>query len=184
MDRVKKVREFRLNCPSPDTNHYADKPTYPVRLRYYSEERNNPALALPKVSSQNRRYIPMEVIDADVIAGSKLFLIPDISLYHFGVLTSNVHMAWMRTVCGRLKSDYSYASNVVYNTFPWPIPTEQQKQKIAQTAQAITSACIVRPAVLLPVLRNLNPGNTAKSEISYKGLFPLAAQVPIPEVCD
>lgn len=140
VDRVKKVREFRLNCPSPDTNHYADKPTYPVRLRYYSEERNNPALALPKVSSQNRRYIPMEVIDADVIAGSKLFLIPDISLYHFGVLTSNVHMAWMRTVCGRLKSDYSYASNVVYNTFPWPIPTEQQKQKIAQTAQAILDA--------------------------------------------
>lgn len=140
VDRVKKVREFRLNCPSPDTNHYADKPTYPVRLRYYSEERSNPALALPKVSSQNRRYIPMEVIDADVIAGSKLFLIPDISLYHFGVLTSNVHMAWMRTVCGRLKSDYSYASNVVYNTFPWPIPTEQQKQKIAQTAQAILDA--------------------------------------------
>ena len=140
VDRVKKVREFRLNCPSPDTNHYADKPTYPVRLRYYSEERNNPALALPKVSSQNRRYIPMEVIVADVIAGSKLFLIPDISLYHFGVLTSNVHMAWMRTVCGRLKSDYSYASNVVYNTFPWPIPTEQQKQKIAQTAQAILDA--------------------------------------------
>lgn len=140
VDRVKKVREFRLNCPSPDTNHYADKPTHPVRLRYYSEERNNPALALPKVSSQNRRYIPMEVIDADVIAGSKLFLIPDISLYHFGVLTSNVHMAWMRTVCGRLKSDYSYASNVVYNTFPWPIPTEQQKQKIAQTAQAILDA--------------------------------------------
>ena len=123
--RVKNVREFRLSCPSPDTNHYADKPTFPVRLRYYSEDRINPALALPKVSSQNRRYIPMEVIDADVIAGSKLFLIPDISLYHFGVLTSNVHMAWMRTVCGRLKSDYSYASNVVYNTFPWPEPTAQ-----------------------------------------------------------
>ena len=145
MDRVKKVREFRLSCPSPDTNHYADKPTYPVRLRYYSEERNNPALALPKVSSQNRRYIPMEVIDADVIAGSKLFLIPDISLYHFGILTSNVHMAWMRTVCGRLKSDYSYASNVVYNTFPWPNPTEQQKKKIAQSAQAILDARALYP---------------------------------------
>lgn len=145
MERVKKVREFRLSCPSPDTNHYADKPTYPVRLRYYSEERNNPALALPKVSSQNRRYIPMEVIDADVIAGSKLFLIPDISLYHFGILTSNVHMAWMRTVCGRLKSDYSYASNVVYNTFPWPNPTEQQKKKIAQSAQAILDARALYP---------------------------------------
>lgn len=145
MERVKKVREFRLSCPSLDTNHYADKPTYPVRLRYYSEERNNPALALPKVSSQNRRYIPMEVIDADVIAGSKLFLIPDISLYHFGILTSNVHMAWMRTVCGRLKSDYSYASNVVYNTFPWPNPTEQQKKKIAQSAQEILDARALYP---------------------------------------
>ena len=145
IERVKNVREFRLSCPSPDTNHYADKPTFPVRLRYYSEDRINPALALPKVSSQNRRYIPMEVIDADVIAGSKLFLIPDISLYHFGVLTSNVHMAWMRTVCGRLKSDYSYASNVVYNTFPWPEPTAQQRQKIEQTAQAILDARALYP---------------------------------------
>ena len=145
MERVKNVREFRLSCPSPDTNHYADKPTFPVRLRYYSEDRINPALALPKVSSQNRRYIPMEVIDADVIAGSKLFLIPDISLYHFGVLTSNVHMARMRTVCGRLKSDYSYASNVVYNTFPWPEPTDQQRQKIEQTAQAILDARALYP---------------------------------------
>ena len=73
MERVKNVREFRLSCPSPDTNHYADKPTFPVRLRYYSEDRINPALALPKVSSQNRRYIPMEVIDADVIAGVNVF---------------------------------------------------------------------------------------------------------------
>ena len=87
----------------------------------------------------------MEVIDADVIAGSKLFLIPDISLYHFGVLTSNVHMAWMRTVCGRLKSDYSYASNVVYNTCPWPEPTAQQRQKIEQTAQAILDARALYP---------------------------------------
>ena len=87
----------------------------------------------------------MEVIDADVIAGSKLFLIPDITLYHFGVLTSNVHMAWMRTVCGRLKSDYSYASNVVYNTFPWPTPTEQEKHKIEQTAQAILDARALYP---------------------------------------
>lgn len=145
LERVKQVREFRCNCPSPDTQHYADKPTYPVRLRYYSEERTTPALALPKVSSQNRRYIPMEVINANVIAGSKLFLIPNISLYHFGVLTSNVHMAWMRTVCGRLKSDYSYASNVVYNTFPWPTPTDAQKEKIERTAQAILDARALYP---------------------------------------
>ena len=154
MERVKNVREFRLSCPSPDTNRYADKPTFPVRLRYYSEDRTNPALALPKVSSQNRRYIPMEVINADVIAGSKLFLIPDISLYHFGVLTSNVHMAWMRTVCGRLKSDYSYASNVVYNTFPWPESTAQQRQKIEQTAKTILDARLLYPDSSLADLYN------------------------------
>ena len=145
VDRIAKVRDFRLACPSPDTNRYADLPTLPVRLRYYSEDRNTDALAIPKVSSQNRRYIPMDVIGADVIAGSKLFLVPSVGLYTFGVLTSNVHMAWVRTVCGRLKSDYSYASNVVYNTFPWPTPTDAQKARVEQTAQSILDARALYP---------------------------------------
>lgn len=106
LDRIEKVREFRLSCPSPDTNRYAELPMLPVRLRYYSEDRNTEALAIPKVSSQNRRYIPMDVISADAIAGSKLFLVPSVGLFAFGVMTSNVHMSWVRTVCGRLKSDY------------------------------------------------------------------------------
>lgn len=140
VERIKNVRDFRLSCPSPDTNRYAELPTLPVRLRYYSEDRNTSALAIPKVSSQNRRYIPMDIIEADVIAGSKLFLVPTADLFDFGIMTSNVHMAWVRTVCGRLKSDYSYASNVVYNTFPWPDPTEAQKRKIEKAAQDILNA--------------------------------------------
>ena len=97
-------------------------------------------IALPKVSSENRQYIPMGYLNSDVIAGDKLFVIPDASLYHFGILTSSVHMAWMRVVCGRLKSDYSYSINVVYNNFPWPDATEEQKKQIEVTAQGILDA--------------------------------------------
>ena len=82
----------------------------------------------------------MGYMGKNVIAGDKLFVIPDATLFHFGILTSNVHMAWMRAISGRLKSDYSYSINVVYNNFPWPTPTEEQKVKIEQTAQAILDA--------------------------------------------
>ena len=94
-------------------------------------------IAIPIVSSANRRYIPMEWLPADIIPGNKLFIIEEATLYHFAVLTSNVHMAWMRRVSGRLKMDYSYSKNIVYNNFPWPAPTERQKTRIEQTAQNI-----------------------------------------------
>jgi hypothetical protein len=97
-------------------------------------------VALPKVSSENRKYIPIDYLTSNIIPGDKLFCMQEASLYHFGVLTSNVHMAWMRAVCGRLKSDYSYSNTIVYNNFPWPTPTEEQKAKIEQTAQAILDA--------------------------------------------
>lgn len=105
-------------------------------------EQLNPdkAIVIPKVSSERRKYVPMGYLGNDTIAGDKLFIIPDAEIYHFGVLTSNVHMAWMRAVCGRLKSDYSYSINVVYNNFSWPEPTPAQKAKIEQTAQAILDA--------------------------------------------
>ena len=102
-------------------------------------------VAIPKVSSENRRYIPMDYLPAEMIPGDKLFMLQGASLYHFGVLTSNVHMAWMRAVCGRLKSDYSYSNTIVYNNFPWPEPTEEQKAKIEQTAQAILDARALYP---------------------------------------
>lgn len=87
----------------------------------------------------------MGYLGKETIAGDKLFIIPDATTYHFGVLISNVHMAWMRAVCGRLKSDYSYSINVVYNNFPWPTPTDKQKAKIEQTAQAILDARALYP---------------------------------------
>ena len=87
----------------------------------------------------------MGYLDDTVIAGNKLFMISDATLFHFGVLTSNVHMAWMRTVAARLKSDYTYSKDVVYNNFPWPTPTEEQKAKIEETAQAILDARALYP---------------------------------------
>ena len=102
-------------------------------------------IAVPKTSSERRRYIPLGFLDASVIASDLLFLIPDAALFHFGVLESNVHMAWMRTVCGRLKSDYRYSKDIVYNNFPWPTPTDAQKAKIEQTAQAILDARALYP---------------------------------------
>ncbi len=93
--------------------------------------------------------MPIEYLKADILAGDKLFQMPHASLYHFGVLTSNVHMGWMRAVCGRLKSDYSYSNTIVYNNFPWPNPTEEQKAKIEKTAQAILDVRALYPNATL-----------------------------------
>ncbi len=82
----------------------------------------------------------MAYLHNDVIPTNQIQTIPNASLYHFGILTSNVHMAWMRVVCGRLKSDYRYSKDIVYNNFPWPVPTDEQKAKIEATAQAILDA--------------------------------------------
>lgn len=87
----------------------------------------------------------MGVMSPDMLCSDLVFIIPDAGLYHFGVLTSNVHMAWMRTVCGRLKSDYRYSKDIVYNNFPWPTPTDAQKARIEQTAQAILDARALYP---------------------------------------
>ncbi len=97
-------------------------------------------IAIPKTSSQTRRYIPMGFLESNVISGDAIRILPETNLYIFGVLTSNVHMAWMRTVAGRMKSDYSYSNTIVYNNFPWPEVTESQKEKISKTAQAILDA--------------------------------------------
>ena len=102
-------------------------------------------IAFAKVSSEHRRYIPFGFLTDEIIPGDKLFTIPNATLYMLGILTSNVHMAWMRTVCGRLKSDYSYSTTIVYNNFPWCRPTDEQKAKIEQTAQAILDARALYP---------------------------------------
>ncbi len=141
MERVKAVREYRLASPSAGTVKLADKPT-----RFHVE--NMPKghyVVIPEVSSEKRRYIPIGYLDDSKLCSNKLRLVPSATLFIFGVLESNVHMAWMRCVCGRLKSDYDYSIKIVYNNFPWPTPTEQQKAKIKQTAQAILDARALYP---------------------------------------
>lgn len=136
MKRVEAVRAFRLESAKAATRKKAETPTLFDEVR----ECHSDYVAIPKVSSEQRHYIPMEFLHKEIIPGDKLFMMPDASLYHFGILTSSIHMAWMRATCGRLKSDYSYSNTIVYNNFPWPNPTEKQKAKIEQTAQAILDA--------------------------------------------
>jgi len=138
---VEKVRNERLASKSPGSVKLADRPTH-----FHVE--NMPKgefIVIPVVSSENRKYIPMGYLNDSVLCSQKLMLMPNGTLYHFGILESNVHMAWMRTVGGRLKSDYSYSKNVVYNNFPWCTPTDEQKAKIEQTAQAILDARALYP---------------------------------------
>ena len=141
MKRVEAVRQLRLASKSAGTVKLGDRPT-----RFHVE--NMPEgtyIVVPEVSSERRRYVPMGYMDDSVLCSNKVRLMPDATLYHFGILTSNVHMAWVRAVCGRLKSDYDYSIKIVYNNFPWPTPTDNQKAKIEQTAQAILDARALYP---------------------------------------
>lgn len=141
LKRVESVRNFRLSSSSAGTVKLADKPT-----RFHVE--NMPTdnyIIIPKVSSEKRKYVPIGFLPPDILASDLVFLIPSATLYHLGVLTSNVHMAWMRAVCGRLETRYRYSKDVVYNNFPWPTPTDAQKAKIEQTAQAILDARALYP---------------------------------------
>lgn len=133
LKRVQAVRDFRLASKSAGTRKIADKPT-----RFHVENMpNGNYMLIPRVSSEKRRYVPIGYINEGVLSSDSVHITTNATLYHFGILTSNVHMAWMRVVCGRLKSDYRYSKDIVYNNFPWPTPTEEQKQKIEHTAQAI-----------------------------------------------
>ncbi len=135
MKRIEACKKDRENAPDPGRRKLAETP-------HLFRETNNPGtyIIVPSVSSERRRYIPMGFLNSETIPTNLVLIIPDSTLYHFGVLESNVHMAWMRAVCGRLKSDYRYSKDIVYNNFPWPTPTEAQKLKIEQTAQAILDA--------------------------------------------
>ena len=141
LKRIEAVRNFRLSSPSEGTRKIAEKPT---RFHVENMPRGN-YLLVPRVSSENRRYIPMGFMTPNDLASDAVQIVPDASLYDFGVLTSNVHMAWMRTVAGRLKSDYRYSAKIVYNNFPWPKVTEEQREFISKTAQAILDARSLYP---------------------------------------
>ena len=139
--RVEKVREVRLQSTAEPTRRAADRPTQFFSPSIPSDD----YIAIPEVSSENRRYIPIAFLDKSVFVSNKVWMVQSNSLYVFGVLTSNVHNAWMRVVSGRMKSDYSYSAAIVYNNFPWPDPTEAQRQKIEQTAQGILDARALYP---------------------------------------
>ena len=135
-ERVKAVKVFREASTRKGTQKLANKSWLFAEIR-------QPAgryIAIPQVSSESREYIPMDWLDDSVIPGNALHIIPDATLYHFGILTSRVHMAWMRRVCGRLEMRYRYSKNIVYNTFAWPDPSPEERAVIERTAQEILDA--------------------------------------------
>ena len=127
---------MRLASSKEATRKFAD---YPMRFMEIRQP-DSDYILVPSHSSENRRYMPLGFMGVDVIASDSTLIIPNATLYHFGILTSNVHMAWMRVVCGRLKSDYRYSNTIVYNNFPWPTITPEQEAEISRTAQAILDA--------------------------------------------
>ena len=173
MKRIAAVRDFRLASSSPGTVKLADKPT-----RFHVE--NMPTdtyLLIPRVSSERRFYIPIGFMSADTLTSDSAHIAMGATLYHFGVLTSLVHNAWLRVVCGRLKSDFRYSKDIVYNNFPWPDVTEEQKAKIEGTAQAILDARQVYPdasmadlygnLILFPELMKAHRANDAAVMEAY-----------------
>ena len=136
MERLETVKNFRLKSTRQATRELA---ATPGKFAFVSHE-DKSYLLVPSVSSERRYYIPMGFMPADIIASNLCLVIPDATLYHFGVLSSTMHMAWMRAVCGRLKSDYRYSAGIVYNNFPWPEPTDAQHQTIETAAQAVLNA--------------------------------------------
>ena len=135
VERLERVRTGRLKSPTASVRDYARYPT----LFTQDRQPDTDYLALPEVSSENREYIPIAVLPPTVIASNKLQIIPGAPVHYLGILTSAMHMAWMRTVAGRLKSDYSYAP-AVYNSFPWPEMTAPQQVRIAELSQNVLEA--------------------------------------------
>ena len=135
MSRIEQCKNNRLLMKDKSSQKLAQSPAL-------FRDTNNPSryIALPMVSSERRTYLPMDYLDENYIPTNQVQTIPNAELYHFGILTSSIHMAWMRVVAGRLKSDYRYSKDIVYNNFIWADATDEQKEKISKTAQAILDA--------------------------------------------
>lgn len=142
MQRITKCKESRENSKAAGIRKFAATPTLfaqrtqPMGVDY---------ILIPRVSSERRRYIPMGFLNSNVIVTDAVQIVPNATIYEFGVLTSTIHMNWMRAVAGRLKSDYRYSKDIVYNNFPWPKPTDEQRAKIEETAQGILDARALYP---------------------------------------
>lgn len=173
LERIKNVKEFRLKSTKEATRRKAKTPTL------LDEERipNSDFLVMPVVSSENRDFIPIAYKNPPDICYASAFFIENADLYLFGILNSTMHNAWMRTITGRLKSDYRYSNTIVYNNFPFPNPTDEQKAKIEQTAQAILDARsqfpeasladLYNPLTMPPVLRKAHEANDKAVEKAY-----------------
>ncbi|MBO5668595.1 MAG: class I SAM-dependent DNA methyltransferase, partial [Lentisphaeria bacterium] len=169
LKRVDNVRNFRLASKSEGTRKIADKPT---RFHVENMPKGN-YIVLPETSSERRHYTPIGFLDSSVLCSNAVRLIPSATLYHFGILTSSVHMAWMRVVAGRLEMRYRYSANIVYNNFPWPSSDRSDwsdlSDKISKTAQAILDARALHPdcsladlydeATMPPELRKAHQAN-------------------------
>ena len=147
MERVEAVRAFRKASKSEPTRKLGDTPT-----RFHVEfVPHGPYLLIPRHSSERRQYIPMGYLGSDTFAGDSCLVVPAATPYHFGVLTSEMHMAWVRQVCGRLKSDFRYSNKLVYNNFPWPQDaTAKQQAAVTAAAEAVLAT---REALGTPTLR-------------------------------
>jgi hypothetical protein len=130
LKRVEAVRDYRLKSKRPNTREIAEKPT----RFHYENMPESEFLVVPEVSSERRQYIPVGFFEPDILASNLLKIVPNATLFHFGVLQSLMHMAWVRTVCGRLKSDYRYSVGIVYNNFPWPENPDAEKMKAVEAA--------------------------------------------------
>ncbi|MBQ9496482.1 MAG: class I SAM-dependent DNA methyltransferase [Selenomonadaceae bacterium] len=136
MRRLEAIKNFRAKSSAAPTRKAAETP-----YKFFSTPQGNePYLCIPEVSSERRRYIPIGFMTPEVIASNKILIVPSATIYHFGVLTSSIHMAWMRAVAGRLEMRYQYSGSVVYNNFPWAEPSAPQKKLIESTAQKILDA--------------------------------------------
>ncbi len=142
MERIQKCKEVRQNSIAAAIRKFADTP---MLFAQVTQPEGKEYIIVPCHSSEARRYVPMGFMSPETIVTNAVQIIPGASIFNFGILTSNVHMAWMRAICGRIKSDYRYGKDVVYNNFPWPTPTEAQRAKIEQTAQAILDARALYP---------------------------------------
>ena len=153
------MRDFRLKSMSKSTNKCANKPMLFQGIRQPKSD----YLFIPQLSSEKRIYIPIGFIDKSIISSDPNLIVEDASLYHFGILTSSVHMAWIRAVAGRLKSDYRYSKDIVYNNFIWPNPTSVQKENIEKAAQAVLDARKLYPD---STLADLYDPNTMPPELT------------------
>ena len=150
MKRVQKVKEFRENSSSKPTRVHAITPSL-------FRDKNIPCgnyIVVPVTSSERRSYIPIGFFTPDIISNTDLRVIDNATLYDFGILTSNIHMAWVRAVCGRLESRYRYSKDIVYNNFPWPTPTITQRETIEKLAQGILDTRSLYPNETLATLYN------------------------------